>query len=66
MRSTWCTLIHNKGMVSQQRGDVMNGSLNPKVNGLLIQQDLPKQRKSYNILQALKVEQRERDQDKKA
>jgi len=61
MRRCWC-----KEMVSPQRGDIMNGSMNPKVNGLLIQQGLPKQRKSYNFLQALKVEQRERDQDKKA
>jgi hypothetical protein len=61
----WCTLIPIKG-VSQERGDVMNGLANLQVNGLLLQQGLPKQRKSYNYLQTLKVDHRERDQDKKA
>jgi len=53
-------------LVSQQRGDVMSGLMRPRLNGLLLQQGLPKQWKSYNKLQLLTVGQRERDQDKKA
>jgi hypothetical protein len=59
MRGWWPRIAPHNQTVSQQRGGIMHG------NGLLLQQGLTKQRKSYKF-RAFKVEQRERDQDKKA